>query len=428
MAKRSSKSAASKGARPPKVRQTKWAHLLPYPDFPLFAHNGQRWAKVIRGRRHYFGSVADGWEAALALYDAQKGDLHAGRTPRPEPEGVTVDEAVNRFLRAKRLKVESGELMPRTWDGYKIICARIKAFFGGKRMVDDLRPEDFENLRAEFARTHGPQALKVDVTATRVVFRYAYDVGLIEQPVKFGPEFKPPSRKTLTKARHAKGPRLFTAAELRQMIGTAGGPLKAMILLGLNGGLGNNDVGLLPFSALDLEGGWIDYPRPKTGNERRIPLWPETISALKDAIEARPDPKHEADAELVFITARGLPWAKGREIKTVDEGKTKKERVAIDSPVSKETRRLLDGLGIKRPGATFYSLRHVFQTIGEESGDQVATRSIMGHAPHSSDMSAVYRERIANERLQRVVNHVRNWLLTADRTPDEKEPEGGWTL
>jgi len=33
-----------------------------------------------------------------------------------------------------------------------------------------------------------------------------------------------------------------------------------MMLLGVNIGFGNADCGTLSLSALDLEGGWIDYP------------------------------------------------------------------------------------------------------------------------------------------------------------------------
>ena len=50
----------------------------------------------------------------------------------------------------------------------------------------------------------------------------------------------------------------------------------------------------------------------------------------------------------------------------------------------------------------------------------------MGHAPHSSDMSAVYRESIEDERLQAVANHVRSWLWP-DRitkpTPKPRTPK-----
>ena len=43
--------------------------------------------------------------------------------------------------------------------------------------------------------------------------------------------------------------------------------------------------------------------------------------------------------------------------------------------------------------------------------DQAAVDRIMGHAPHSNDMSAVYRERMTDKRLFRVANHVRKWLF-----------------
>ena len=68
-----------------------------------------------------------------------------------------------------------------------------------------------------------------------------------------------------------------------------------MIYLGVNCGFGNNDCAKLPTTALDLKKGWIDFGRPKTGIHRRCPLWPETVAAVRAALEARPTPKDEAD-------------------------------------------------------------------------------------------------------------------------------------
>jgi integrase len=70
--------------------------------------------------------------------------------------------------------------------------------------------------------------------------------------------------------------------------------------------------------------------------------------------------------------------------------------------------RLLGKLGLVRRGHTFYSLRHTFVTIGGESCDQVAVDAIMGHS--RDDMASVYRERIGDDRLRGVVEHVRIWL------------------
>src|SRR5262245_4514259 len=91
----------------------------PSDEFPLFPHDNGQWAKKIRGRLHYFGLWTDtsgdtrsdhGADAALAKYLAEKDDLHAGRTARPDPAELTVKDACNDFLNVKQARVDSGEL------------------------------------------------------------------------------------------------------------------------------------------------------------------------------------------------------------------------------------------------------------------------------------------------------------------------------
>src|SRR5262249_41953355 len=136
-------------------------------------------------------------------------------------------------------------------------------------------------------------SLAGDVQRVRTLFKFAYEAGHIDRPVRFGPGFVKPSRKVLRAVRHEKGPRMFEAEQMRRMLGAASTQLKAMILLGINCGFGNHDCGKLPRAALDLEGGWVEFPRPKTAVQRRCPLWPETVEALKDAMKAAPDPRPE---------------------------------------------------------------------------------------------------------------------------------------
>ena len=62
--------------------------------------------------------------------------------------------------------------------------------------------------------------------------------------------FKRPSKKSLRKERIAQGPKMFESAEVRAMLAKAGQPLKAMILLGINCGFGNNDCATLPLKAV----------------------------------------------------------------------------------------------------------------------------------------------------------------------------------
>jgi integrase len=366
----------------------------PYEDFPLFPHNNGCWAKKIRGKLHYFGVWADP-DAALANYLAEKDALHAGRKPRPDPAALTVKDAANAFLNAKAALRDAGELSPRTWAGYKLASDEMVTHFGVSRLVSDLDPQDFESLRERMAKKWGYHRLSTTIQYVRSIFKYAFDAGLITTPVRVGPAFKKPSKKTMRVHRAEQGPRLFAAEEIRRLMDAAGTPMKAMILLGINAGFGNADCANLPRVALDLEQGVIDFPRPKTGIARRCVLWPETVAALREALARRPDPKDPAaHAGLVFITKYGLAW--GKESTT--------------NPVSQEMGKLLRKLHINgRNGLGFYTLRHTFRTVADEAKDQPAADFIMGHeSPH---MSTVYRERIGDERLKAVSDHVRRWLF-----------------
>jgi integrase len=369
----------------------------PYPEFPLTAHPAGYWCKKIRGKIHYFGPWDDP-DGALKKYLEQKDALHAGRKPRPDTEATTVKELCNAFLNAKTERVNTGELSPRTWDGYKAACDFLVAQVGKSRLVSDLGPDDFAPLRNKLAKRYGPHGLGTAIQCIRCVCKYALDSGMIDRPVRYGPGFKRPSKKVLRLHRAKQGPKLFTAAEVRRLIVAAGVQLKAMILLGINAGFGNADCGNLPLSVVNLDTGWIDYPRPKTGIARRCPLWPETVEAIRAALAARPSPRKEEYAALVFVTKRGLSWAKDTN----------------DCPVAKETAKVLKVLGINgRKGLGFYTLRHTFRTIADEAKDQPAADFIMGHeSPH---MSTVYRERIADERLSAVTDHVRAWLFPSAR-------------
>lgn len=371
----------------------------PYPGFPLFLHGSGQWAKKILGRTLYFGKDAD---EALKKYATERDDLHAGRTPRLHPEKVTVRDLVNRFLTSKKTLLDSGELSHRTFNDYHATGERLIKGLGRERLVDDLAGTDFERLRARIAKKRGPVSLGNEVQRIRTMFKYAFVEGVIERPVRFGSTFRKPSRKLLRRARHEAGTRMIEAEDLRKLLEAAGTPMKAMILLGLNCGFGQTDVASLPLKAVDLAGGWIAFPRPKTEIVRRCPIWPETAEAFREAIAKRPKPKTVADAGLAFVTKYGARWVRVRPRKN-------KNAVPIDS-ITLEFNKLLTALDLKRPGLGFYALRHVFRTIADGSKDQPAIDHIMGHA-RDEDMATKYRERIDDARLNDVVKIVREWLF-----------------
>jgi integrase len=383
-----------------------------------------RWAKIVNGKLERI--EGDGWESALADYKAQADDLHAGRTPRAKGDELTVMDLCNRFLTAKQRQLEAGEIGARMFKEYRGTTDRLIATFSKTRLVDDLAAEDFEALRADIAKEWGPVRLGNEVQKVRTVFKYGYDAGLIEKPVRYGPQFVKPSKSVMRKHRATNGNRMFDAAEIRALLDVASSQLKAMILLGINGGFGNHDCGALPSAAVDLERGWIRFPRPKTGVARCCPLWPETVEALRTAIAERPTPSDSADADLVFVTKYGHRWVRTvvSTVESEDESQRTKH-TPVDS-VGLEFGKLLRELKLNRPGRGFYALRHTHRTIADATRDFPAVRLIMGHADASID--DVYREHIDDARLKSVTDHVRAWLFPKPaEAPADKptEPERG---
>jgi integrase len=370
----------------------------PYKDFPLFtvsSGNGTgRWAKKIRGKLYYFGSWDDP-DSALAKYLDQKDDLYAGRKPgarRHQDGGATMLDLANQFSIAKKNRVESGELKQCSYHDYCRVCESLLQAFGPQRLLSDIRPRDFEELRAAWAKKCGPVRLGNEINRARVIFNFAYQNELIDKPVRFGSAFRRPPKKVLRLAKEAKGKRLFDAEELRGIIAAARQPMKTMILLGVNCGLGNSDVARMTIKTLDLAGGWINYPRPKTGVARRCALWPETVASLREWLAVRPSPTDPTNAQLVFLTSYRLPWY----------------RETSDNPISRVMRNLLVSLKITG-NKNFYALRHTHETVGGASLDQVAVNAIMGHVDPT--MAGEYREEVTDDRLAAVADHIRVWLF-----------------
>jgi len=377
----------------------------PRADFPLYPHKVGRWAKKVKGRTVYFTSWRDDPKgvAALEQWLEQKDDLLAGREPRANREGLTVADLCNQFLTHKAAMRDNGELHARTFGGYYRTCQIVVKHFRRDRLVVDLSPDDFRQLRIALARTRGLSALGTDISRVRSIFKFAFDEGLILAPVRFGKAFGKPRQEKIDAAREAHraehGPRMFEAHEIRAILAACGQPLKSMVLLAANTAFGNSDLACLPVKAVDLDAGWVTFPRVKTAVARRVPLWPETIEAVREWLPMRPKAKDKADSGLLFLTRKG-----GRWVFLTESG-------APADSISQEFTKVLRTLGLKRPRVSFYALRHTFETIAGETLDQVAVDCVMGHKIRG--MKANYIERIGDDRLRRVVDHVRAWVFDA---------------
>jgi integrase len=402
----------------------------PHPRFPLSPHPSGKWQKRILGKLHYFGTWATrvngklvpvpdfGWKDAEDEYEVQASDLLAGRDPKAKNEDPNVAELCNEFLTAmlRRLNLSGDEITklfaltkgeswtphlaaksglkmsPRMAMEYRATTDRIVATFGRLTKVSSLRPSNFTLVMAELAKQYGPVRQGNEVQKIKTVFRWGHDNEVIATIPRYGNEFRKPGKDVLRRHRAEQGQRTFTANEVRRMIDMAGPQLKAMILLGINCGYGNTDVGRLPLTALELDGGWATFPRPKTGIERRAKLWADTTAALRVVLATRVEPAPESGASgFVFVTKFGGAWAKDGT-----------------NAVAHEFGKLLAQLDIIGHRG-FYSLRHSFRSVADGSKDTPAIRLMMGHADGAIDDT--YRHGIDDSRLVAVAELVREWLF-----------------
>jgi len=363
----------------------------PHPDFPLFSHDSGKWAKKIGGKLYYFGR----WEfpgEALAEYErflidnkVQSDSEVVAKPVELESICMTVRDACNYFLSARQKDVASKHLSERSYNDYRRTGERLVAFFGRDRAFQTLAPQDFASFRARFLETNNPVSAGNEITRVKTILKWLQKSKYIDD-FDVGPDFRKPSAKVARRLRREKGKKLFSAEQINLFLDEAGIHLRAMILLGINCGYGNNDCNQLPLSVAKeaVETGWVEYHRPKTEVDRRCPLWPETRETLAKSLSRR----KQSSEPNAFITAFGRPYS------------------ATNGDIGKRFRIVRQYANVSDGG--FYWLRSTFATIAGSSQDQVAVNYIMGHV--DATMAAVYRQEIGDARLLAVSEVVRKWL------------------
>ena len=369
----------------------------------MTAHPNGQWCKKIKGKLYSFGPWDDP-DAALRRWQAEAPDLLAGREPtRGDSATLTVKTCVNAWLTYQEQRTQSGEITSRTYADYVRSGQYLMECLGRQRHVGEISPLDWARLRARAGNEFtSPYTVTKLIVVIRQCFKWAYEVGLIENSMRFGPGFRAPSAKARRLAKAARGKRLFTSRQVLRLLDAASDQLRAMILLGINGGFGNTDCAELRIEAVNLEGAVIDYARVKTGVPRTVPLWPQTVESLAAVIGNRSDGP-------VFLTRCGKPWVRSYVNKNGNH--------TISDSINQEFGKLTRRLKLKRH-LTFYDLRHTFRTIADECCDDRACDRIMGHA--SQHISADCVEHIEIGRLRRVTNRVRSWLI--GRSPESPSP------
>lgn len=372
-------------------------------------HGSRGWVKRINGKPRWICSdrIAPTPEAADDYYEKHFTDIWQPPTAPP----ATVDEVTVGYLgdawhdRKSRSDVEA-----ETVAVHDAAVADFVMELGRAKLVADLAPADFRRVRAGWAKRFGPHRLRQFIGCIKAMFRWAHKPPLRLPEPDYGDEFNEPRRIEVRrhekKMRDTHGARIFTADDVAKLVKAANVNFRAMILLALNGGLGSTDLADMPLTVLKLDAGFLDYARRKTGVDRRIPLWPETVEALRAVMADRAklletlkvrgrtiDPKATG---LVFVTMFGRPYLVRRG------GKKSNQIVTVFNELCART-------DLKRHFRGLYSLRRTFRTVADELGDARAADKIMGHSG-SRDMGGVYVVHLDDARLSKLTEHVRSRL------------------
>lgn len=376
--------------------------------------NGRGWIKRINGKPRWICSLkaAPTPEAADAWYEKNMTDLWTV-VPAPTLDGdpVTVALVADHWDAERRA---ANKITRERLDECEGFVRDFIGAVGGDTIAERLEPHHFAKAYKAWAKRFGPYRLRKAVKAIRQMLAWARGKPLGIGPVGYGDAFTPPSKTDLRKhkkrMRETHGPKMFKRADLAALLKAARPTMRAMILLALNGGYGNTDVAELPLTILDLDARMLDYTRGKTGADRRVPLWPETIIALRDALAYRA-------SILSRLKRRGLGVYKGAEglVFLTNQGQafiTPRNQRRPKDRVGERFGELVGRLDLLRHGRNFYSLRRTFRTHADAAGDPRAVDVIMGHV--SGDMGGEYVQEVFVHRLKKVVRYARRKTLNRE--------------
>ena len=356
--------------------------------FPLTLHRTGQFCKKIKGKIYYFGTDQ---KTALNRYLEQAAFLHAGKLPKPKCAGdaLSIKTLCNLYLDHQDARAVIGEIKLRHISDQISLLRAFVRFVGPNRLLSDISTVDLQNYRKKLIKAgKSPNTINNRIAAVKAMYSWALDNEIIDNSprLKAVKKITPPKQEKST----------FTVRQIQKLLEYASIQLKAMIWLGLNCGFGCTDCAELQWRNLDLKNGRVNFPRGKTGISRNLPLWPETVQAIKDV------PKK---GDLIFYTRRGNPWVSS--IRSSEKDGT--EKYTKNDAVSKEFSKLMKKAGIHAPkGTGFYALRRTAATLAAASGDPFAVQKLLGHA--DVKMASTYVQNIS-EQTDRVINNSRKAII-----------------
>ncbi|MFC1760705.1 tyrosine-type recombinase/integrase [Planctomycetota bacterium] len=359
--------------------------------FPLTLHKTGQFCKKIKGKLYYFGADK---QLALERYLEQATFLHAGKPSESKSyaDDLTVKALCNLYIDHQGSRASINEIRLRHVSDQIFLLKRFVRFIGPNRVVSDIATHDIQRFRKKLIEDNkSPNTINNQIAVLKAMYNWALDNEIISSSPRLNAVKK-------IRSRVVEKP-TFSASQIQTLLDAASIQMKAMIWLGLNCGFGCTDCAELKWENLDLENSRVLFPRSKTGIDRNLPLWLETVQALKEA------PKK---GDLVFYTRRGNPWV--RTILATREDGT--DKYIKDDAITKAFAKLIKKTGITVPkGVGFYTLRRTAATLTAASGDPFAVQRLLGHA--DLKMATTYVQNIS-EQTDRAINNARSLIIQDD--------------
>lgn len=376
-------------------------------------------------------------EALKIYHDKAKRKLEGRKTSIAIKHGdeQTVEQLAERYVSVRLADAHRGDIRQ---SSYRQIEAAVAEFLehavaepvpgcGGLRVAQiqivDLVPDVFSDF-IQAVRFKGDSYARKRAKLVIGMFRHAAEEDWITRPVKFGRRFRefawsksepyksvPPTPEQVRKLLAHIDARIETKPNRRKKH-KRGGQLdlraprqfKAGVLLALNGGYGSSELAQLPTAVVDLDAAIIDYRRGKTGKDHVVPLWKETVEALRLVFEDIERTRKGDD--LVFRTREGRPWAY-EQPKLDDAGEI--EFINTLDNFSQLYSKICTKLGTKIPRQSFYCLKDLHCSIADECTDQPAAYRLTGHQYHTGGRDPYVTVTI--ERLRNVTEFIRHRLF-----------------
>lgn len=346
--------------------------------------NGRGWVKRIgRGESPRWicsATVAPTGQAADTFFEQNFPDL-AKTAVKPLGTAIIFREAAELFMRDR----EGRKLHPGTLCDYADTMKRFGRVVGGDRPTAALDDADARRIDTGLLKLGTHRRLKHVVNA-RAFIRWCGKRGI---PCGWTIDtFVAPTKADRRRDRANRLKTPFTAAQVRRLMRHASDRMRLAILLGLNAAMGPEE--LLGLTYVDVKTGILAKPRQKTGIKRRVLLWAET----RAAIEA--------------TGGRGLLFAR-------ENGQVMKPTTLM-----RKFRALCDRACV--PPMGHYTLRRTFRTIADDWGDHRAAAMVMGR--ELPDVDTVYVLSIKDERIERVLGHVRTVLRIGSAWASRRRTQG----